>query len=176
MALAADSIDHGLVRDKPFPVVPDNFPPLLREKRAAFVTLQKDGELRGCIGSVEAVHPLAQDVAINAFKSAFHDPRFSRLKPEETETLHISISILTTPTRLLVSSEADLIEQLRPGVDGLILKERNRRATFLPSVWETIPDPGEYVLHLKQKGGWAKGHWSGKMACYRYGTVLVEDA
>jgi hypothetical protein len=174
LSTAADSIDYGLSRGEPFPVVPENFPAPLQEQRAAFVTLRKQGELRGCIGSVEAVHPLIKDVAINSYKSAFGDPRFSKLKAEETESLHISISILTTPVHLLVSSEAELIAELRPGTDGLILEEGDRRATFLPSVWESIPIPEQFIFHLRQKGGWPDGYWSGEMACYTYAAVLVE--
>jgi len=174
LATAADSVDFGLRRGEPFPVVPENFPPALQKIRASFVTLKKHGDLRGCIGSVKAVDPLVKDVAINAFKSAFSDPRFSKLKADETESLQISISILRTPVHLLASSEADLVAELRPGIDGLILEEGNRHATFLPAVWESVPDPNLFILLLKQKGGWADRYWSKDMTCYTYTTVLVE--
>jgi AmmeMemoRadiSam system protein A len=170
---AADSINYGVHRSEPFPVVTARFPEPLQMVRGSFVTLKKEGELRGCIGTIEALQPLIVDVAENAYRAAFRDPRFPQVQLDEVECLRISISILTAPACFPVDSEADLLRQLRPGVDGLILEEGSKRATFLPTVWESLPSPRDFVLHLKRKAGWADNHWSPQMACYRYTTETV---
>lgn len=166
--LAADSIEYGLHRDEPFPVKLDAFPPPLTVKRATFVTLTREGELRGCIGTLYAARPLVQDVARHAFEAAFRDPRFPPVSWTELDAMEISISVLTPTEPMRAASEADLLVQLRPGVDGLVLEEGFRHATFLPAVWETLPTPREFVEALKQKAGWPRGYWSDRMTAYRY--------
>src|SRR5947209_6836908 len=129
--------------------------PWLKEWRASFVTLQLGEELRGCVGTLEAQRPLADDVAENARAAAFQDTRFKPLAREEFSRTDIEVSLLSAPKRLLFEDHADLIAQLRPGVDGIILEQGDgeKRATFLPQVWEGLPDPEQFIAHLKQKAG-----------------------
>lgn len=136
---------------------------------ATFVTLNDDRGLRGCIGRLEAERPLVEDVADNAYAAAFRDPRFPALTEGELAGLDIHISVLGTPERLDVASESELLEKLRPGEDGLILAEAGRRATFLPSVWKSLPEPGAFLRHLRQKAGFAPDYWSPALQIYRYG-------
>jgi AmmeMemoRadiSam system protein A len=153
LEIARNSIRHGLKTGQPLPIrVPDQ-PAALQQRRATFVTLTRAGLLRGCIGSLEAQRPLALDVAENAFASAFRDPRFAPLAAAEEPEIHIDISALTAPAPFPFASEADLLARLRPGRHGLILSHNGHRATFLPSVWEQLPDPRTFVQHLRRKAG-----------------------
>jgi AmmeMemoRadiSam system protein A len=147
----------------------------LAELRATFVTLKKNGALRGCIGSLEARFPLATDVARNAYWAAFRDPRFRAVEESELDELQIEISLLTAPEPVFHGSEADLIRQLRPGVDGPILQEGSRRGTFLPSVWASLPVPEEFIRQLKIKAGFPPDHWSEAMEVFRYRTERLTD-
>ncbi len=142
--------------------------PEIREERATFVTLTIGGNLRGCIGMLEACRPLAEDVAENARAAAFGDPRFEPLSREEFDQLEIHISVLSPPEELEFRSEADLLEQIRPGVDGLILQEGGRRGTFLPSVWEELPGSELFLMHLKMKAGLPNTYWSDTLRVFRY--------
>lgn len=173
LALAKASIAHGLETDRPLPVKLSDYPPELAERRATFVTLEIQGQLRGCIGMLEAVRPLAQDIAENAFAAAFRDPRFPKLVPEELPQLDIHVSILSPAEPMHFTSEADLLRQLRPGRDGLILLEGRWRGTFLPSVWETLPHPKEFLRHLKQKAGLPPDYWSDSVQVSRYTTEYI---
>ncbi len=125
----------------------------LRRPGASFVTLTIGGELRGCIGSIEARRPLVLDVRENAVAAAFHDPRFPPMSPQELDRTHIEISVLTPPQPLQYDDPVDLLIRLRPGVDGVIIERGWHRATFLPQVWEKLPDPREFLAHLCLKAG-----------------------
>jgi len=171
--LARESIRHGLRHGRPLPVDLERLAAPLTVRRACFVTLELQGRLRGCIGSLEAVRPLAQDVAANAYAAAFRDPRFPPLSEAEFAGLDLHLSLLTPPQPFPCASEADLLQRLRPGRDGLILQEGSRRATFLPSVWEQLPDRQSFLLHLKRKGGWPDGYWSEQLQVFRYGTETI---
>lgn len=138
------------------------------EERATFVTLTLDGNLRGCIGRLEACRPLVEDVVENARAAAFGDPRFAPLSKDEFETLEIHISVLSPSEEMVFVSEADLLEQIRPGVDGLILQEGGQRGTFLPSVWEELPDKELFLMHLKMKAGFSNTYWSDALRVSRY--------
>ena len=142
--------------------------PELKEERATFVTLTIGGALRGCIGMLEACRPLVEDVAENARAAAFSDPRFAPLSKDEFEKTEIHISVLSPPEEMVFSSEADLIAQIRPGVDGLILQEGGRRGTFLPSVWEELPEVELFLMHLKMKAGLPNTYWSDTLRVSRY--------
>ncbi|HHH35913.1 MAG TPA: AmmeMemoRadiSam system protein A [Gammaproteobacteria bacterium] len=168
--IARRSIVHGLEHGRPLEVDPAIYEPRLRAPGASFVTLQLDGRLRGCIGSLEAHRPLVRDVAANAFAAAFQDPRFPPLVHEELAALHIHISVLGAPSPLDFTSEADLLRQLRPGVDGLILEAEGHRGTFLPSVWESLPEPREFLRQLKLKAGLPPDYWSDRVRVLRYTT------
>lgn len=142
--------------------------PELSHPGATFVTLTQNGQLRGCIGSLEAHRPLAKDVAENAIAAAFHDPRFPPLKGEELERTRVEVSLLEPSEAIDFVDEADAIAQLRPGVDGVILTHGHRRATFLPQVWEALPDPRKFLAQLKLKAGLSADFWDEKISLARY--------
>lgn len=171
--VARQAIENGLAPGNPPVLEAKDFPAELRERRASFVTLEIDQELRGCIGSLEARRPLVADIAENAYAAAFKDPRFPPLQAEEYPKLAIHLSILTPAQPMVFSSEQDLLEQLRPGIDGLILQEGWHRATFLPSVWESLPSPKQFLRHLKQKAGLAQDYWSETIQASRYQTEVI---
>ncbi len=175
LRLARDSIRHGLETGRPLMVDPADFPHTLQQQRAAFVTLNRNGALRGCIGHLEAIQPLVSDVAENAFAAAFRDPRFPPLSPAEFDDIEIHISVLTPATPMQFTSERDLIAQLRPGRDGLILEEGPYRGTFLPSVWESLPTPEAFLRHLKQKAGLPPDYWSDHIRVSRYETESFSE-
>ncbi|RKZ93682.1 MAG: AMMECR1 domain-containing protein [Gammaproteobacteria bacterium] len=168
--LAKKSIVYGLKYGLPLHVDVTTFSDELIVQRATFVTLEKQGKLRGCIGMLEACRPLAEDIAANSYAAAFSDPRFPPLIEDEINDLSIHISILNPAEIIPCSSEADLIEQLRPDIDGLILDDGVHRATFLPSVWESLPNPVDFIKHLKNKAGLPLDEWSTKIKSYRYTT------
>lgn len=166
--IAYDSIKSGLSRSKAMAVDLTKLDTALNTKRATFVTLHKHGQLRGCIGMLEPIRPLAEDVAHNAFAAAFSDHRFAPLEENELEQLDIHISILGTPERIFFDSEDDLLTQIRPDIDGLIMEEGQRRGTFLPSVWESVQDKKEFLNHLKMKSGLPGNYWSDSIVIHRY--------
>jgi uncharacterized protein len=168
--IAAASIDFGLQRGRALQVVAAEYPPALQAPRATFVTLHKDGDLRGCIGSLEAQRALIVDVAMNAFAAAFRDPRFAPVRTDELAALNVHISVLSPAQPMRFHDEADLLRQLRPGLDGLILEEERHRGTFLPSVWDSLPQPEEFLAHLKLKAGLAADYWSRDIRVARYTT------
>jgi len=172
--LAKDSIQQGLQTGRPLKINLDDYPAELTVPRATFVTLQINHQLRGCIGMLEAVRPLAEDIAENAFSAAFKDPRFPPLTAAELDNLDIHLSILTPAEPVSFSSEQDLLSQLQPGIDGLILEEGRRRGTFLPSVWESLPEPGQFLRHLKQKAGLPPEYWSKNIRIYRYQAEIID--
>lgn len=179
LQLALASIRHGLAHGSALTPRLEDYPAELRDKAATFVTLHLQEELRGCIGNLEPRAPLVASIAENAWSAAFRDPRFSPLQAQELEGLDIHISILSPAKPMEICSEAELLEQLRPGIDGLILEETGRRATFLPSVWEELPRPRDFVRALKRKAGIPAEHWSDQMRASRYQShafgALVKD-
>ena len=140
----------------------------LREPGASFVTLKLDGELRGCIGSVEPHRPLALDVAHNARAAAFHDPRFPAVSAAEIPQLAIEISVLSAREPFEAASESEALAKLRPQVDGLYLEFGAMRATFLPQVWESLPDPADFLGELRRKAGLPAGFWHPGIKLSRY--------
>lgn len=135
---------------------------------ATFVTLTKDGELRGCIGRLQASRPLAEDVAANAIAAAFDDPRFPPLLRDEFDAVRFEVSLLTPAEDFPVRDEADACARLRPGVDGVILSHGCRHATFLPQVWESLPKPERFLAELKKKAGLAPDFWAPDLLLLRY--------
>ncbi len=144
--------------------------PLLRAQRNTFVTLEIDGRLRGCIGSLRPHRSLAEDVCVNARKAAYADPRFRPLEPDEIDRLQVSVSVLSHPRAIPADSEAQLIEQLRPDTDGLILADGDRSALFLPSVWRSLPDPRRFVRELRRKARLPEEGWTPTMRAMRFGA------
>ncbi len=169
VAIARDSILHGIETGEPLDASNlEEFPKGVRRLGASFVTLNLDGSLRGCIGSIEAHRPLAQDVAHNAFAAAFRDPRFPPLSAAELPRIELHISLLAPPMPLPATSEQDLLTKLRPRIDGLILEDPPYRSVFLPQVWDALPEPAEFVAHLKRKAGLPASHWSPGLRFYRF--------
>jgi len=149
--------------------------PALDQPGATFVTLMQDGELRGCVGSLEARRALSDDVRANALAAAFRDPRFPPLVAHEFALTTVEVSLLSSPQPLAVADEADLVRQLRPGVDGIVLQYEHRRATFLPQVWETLPEPREFVAALKRKAGLQENFWAPGMNVARYTVIKWKE-
>ena len=139
--------------------LPEDLPPALLEIGASFVTLTVRGQLRGCIGTLEAYQPLARDVRQRAAQAATQDYRFPKVRPSEVDSIHIEISRLTKPVPLPYSEPADLPRLLRPKVDGVVLSDGMHEATFLPQVWEQLPDPADFLSHLCQKMGAQPDLW-----------------
>ncbi len=166
--LAYASIKHGLDTGKALEINSKDYPGELQTIRATFVTLHRSRELRGCIGILKPVRPLAEDVAYNAWAAAFTDIRFLPLNAGELDDLDIHISILGTPEEMDFTSEDDLVKQIIPGTDGLILEEGINRGTFLPSVWEALSDSHAFLNHLKQKAGLPADYWSDTIKVQRY--------
>lgn len=142
--------------------------PALAAPGASFVSLTQNGQLRGCIGSLEAHRPLCDDVTANAVAAALRDPRFAPLRAEELARTHIEVSVLSPATPLVFDSEADALAQLRPGVDGVIFEHGPHRSTFLPQVWEQLPTPVEFMARLKQKAGLSAQFWAPDVCLQRY--------
>jgi len=153
-------------REVPALLFPDR--PRLGEPGATFVTLTKNDNLRGCIGSLQAHRPLFEDVQKNAVSAAFNDPRFPPLTQNELEQINIEVSLLSASEPLQFSSETELLQQLRPNVDGVIFRYRNCASTFLPQVWEQLPTAELFIQHLKQKAGLAANFWAPEVEVDRY--------
>jgi hypothetical protein len=170
LQLARDAIEHGLHHRGYLPLDLADFHPDLHQVRSAFVTLRRGGGLRGCIGSVEAHRPLVEEVARNAHGAAFNDPRFPALTREEWPGLDLSIEILSPAESVPFESEEDLLARLEPGSDGLILEAGRLRGTFLPTVWESLPDPRQFWTQLKRKAGLPADYFSPAMVVRRYRT------
>ncbi len=174
LKIARDALSKGLTGEKATPL--EDIPVELMEERATFVTIEIGGHLRGCIGMLEACRPLAEDVEHNACAAAFNDPRFPPVSREEFDSLEIHISVLSPPEELSFSSEADLLGQIRPGIDGLILQEGFRRGTFLPSVWEELSEKETFLAHLKMKAGLPDTYWSESLRVFRYTAEYFGDS
>ncbi len=140
----------------------------LSEPGASFVTLTLQGELRGCIGTLEAHRPLGVDVRENAVAAAFHDPRFMPLSVAEFDAIRVEVSLLSPSEPLIVTSEQDALASLRPGVDGVVFEYGHYRSTFLPQVWEQLPSPAEFLAHLKRKAGLSMDFWADQVRLSRY--------
>ncbi|MBT9507290.1 AmmeMemoRadiSam system protein A [Rhodoferax sp.] len=140
----------------------------LHEHGACFVTLTQAGELRGCIGSLEARRPLIADVKANAVAAAFHDPRFAPVCSHELDHIKVEVSLLSPMQALSFSGEADALAQLRPGIDGVVFEFERHRSTFLPQVWDQLPNARDFLEHLKRKAGLPSSFWSTEVRLHRY--------
>ncbi len=177
LRLARRSIIHFLKNRQILEIPPDEIPDeKLIMDRACFITLHLSGNLRGCIGSLEARRPLFRDVIENAVASAFHDPRFPPLSQGELSSVKISISVLTKPEPFNVQGPDDLLKNLTPGKDGLILQNGIHQATFLPSVWEQLPDKEGFLSHLSLKAGMGPDGWQDPQTNFqRYYTIEFSE-
>ena len=147
----------------------------LARQAATFVTLRLEGELRGCIGSIDARRPLGEDVAANARAAAFSDPRFEPLAVDEFAIVHVEVSVLSPRSPLAAASEAEAIRALRPGVDGIYLEYGDCRATFLPQVWESLPDPEQFLVALRRKASLPASFWDPAIRLTRYTVEKFGD-
>jgi AmmeMemoRadiSam system protein A len=160
LELARSAIEKELTGATALAVSVEDAPPALHEEGASFVTLHKrSGALRGCIGSLVARRSLIEDVQANAKAAAFQDPRFPPLQEEELDNIVIEVSILSAPEPLAYDGPEDLIAELRPNVDGVVLERGWNRATFLPQVWEQLPEPEKFLAHLCHKAGLPPDAW-----------------
>lgn len=142
--------------------------PWLQQQAACFVTLNQYGQLRGCIGTLEAHRSLLEDVKNNARSAAFHDLRFSPLTAEELKYTEIEVSLLSAMQALSFSNEQEALKQLKPGIDGLVFEFGRYRSTFLPQVWQQLPDTKDFIAQLKQKAGLNPDFWSDEVKLSRY--------
>ena len=170
LSVAEQSVQHGLDYGVPTAMVDTSlYSPLLRKKNgASFITVTHIDKLHGCIGSLVPYRPLVIDVSDNAYAAAFTDPQFPPLRTSEWSKLAISVSVLSRAKPFEVRDEADLLVRLNPGVDGLILHHQDNRVTFLPQVWEHLPNPADFLSHLKRKAGLAEDYWSDELRFFRY--------
>lgn len=175
LRLARESITYGMMHGTALPVAAQDYSEVLQKHAASFVTLHYNRQLRGCIGSLSAHQALVSDVVQNAFNAAFRDPRFTPLQRDELANVHIHIEVLNPAEPLSFNSEQELIDMLRPGIDGLILREGRQTGTFLPSVWSSLPEPGVFLQQLKRKAGLQPGYWSDRIAVERYTTTAFEE-
>jgi len=160
LSLARRALEQ-VVSEGTLPDVPADFPAKLRQPRGCFVTLEKNHELRGCIGHIFPKEALAQAVVDNARNAALRDTRFAAVTPAELGAIEIEISVLTTPVPLAHDGPAELLARLRPNVDGVVLEIGGHRSTFLPQVWEKLPDKVAFLDHLSAKGGSEPSAWRG---------------
>jgi AmmeMemoRadiSam system protein A len=155
----------------PFPAA--HYPPDITVWRSSFVTLMIANRLRGCCGRLEAERPLIEDVWHNAYAAGFTDPRFHPLAPEELGDVEIEISVLTPLEPLDVHCTADLLAALTPGQHGLVLASGGERVTFIPHVWESLPDAASFVRELRRKAGWPDEGWERDLAAWRYEAETI---
>jgi len=145
--------------------------PWLREIGATFITLRERGELRGCVGSVRAYRPLLDDVRSNALAAAFSDSRFPPVQAREYSGISMEVSLLSPCEACEFGCEEEALAQLRPGIDGIIFEVGERRSTFLPQVWEQLPDPRDFLNHLKHKAGLPPSFWDPGVKLWRYSVT-----
>jgi len=171
LARARAAIEHELGLG---PMPADD--PALADRGACFVTLTRHGQLRGCIGSLKPHRSLADDVVANATAAAFRDPRFAPVSADEWPGVAVEVSLLGPAEFMDVASEAEVLERLRPGVDGVIFFNGCQQATFLPQVWEQLPDPRQFMAALKQKAGVAPDFWGSSVMIATYPVQKWHEA
>lgn len=172
LPLARATIAAALGRAPTDPVTPD----WLQEPGACFVTLTQGGQLRGCIGSLWAHRSLLADVRANAVAAALHDPRFAPLRAAELDATEIEVSVLSAPQPMVFAGEADALAQLHPGTDGVVFSCGPHRSTFLPQVWEQLPERVQFMAQLKRKAGLDAHFWSGDVRLERYTVQQWSDS
>lgn len=176
LSLARQSIAHHINNSGELePSEPQN--KALHAPAATFVSLHSDGELRGCIGTLAAAHPLYASVCQNARAAAFGDPRFEPLSEKELEEICIEISVLTEPKEMRFSSPAELLQKLVPGEHGIIIQLGSRSATFLPQVWHELPEKERFLSHLCMKAGLGSDAWqNSKLRVWTYGADVFSES
>ncbi len=177
LRLAREALEAAVRGDDPPPVDRSALPAALTWRASCFVTLTIGGRLRGCIGGLAAERPLYEDVQLRAAQSGLRDYRFSPVRPDELAGIEIEVSVLTTPLPLAYTSPDDLAAQLRPGVDGVVLQQGGRKATFLPQVWEHAPEPERFLGMLCEKLGLPADAWRKlPLEALTYQVILMTEA
>lgn len=175
ISLARKTIESKLF-NRDLPEDKNNLTEKYLEKRGTFVTLTMNNNLRGCIGHIIPQESLIEGIRINALNAAFEDPRFPPLSKNEWSNVKVEISILTEPEFLEYSDANDLLGKLRPGIDGVILKKGYAQSTFLPQVWEQLPDKRDFLTHLCMKAGMSGSEWKkGDLTVYTYQVQAFEE-
>jgi len=175
LEIARQSIESGLSGGELLRLDSQQLDGTLLAQLGVFVTLTRLEELRGCMGALESSNPLAHTVVSCAFNAAFRDPRFPRLSTSEMADTRIEISVLSQMEPLAVTDRTNLLDQLRPHVDGLLLEDGRYRSTFLPGVWEKISDPDEFLQQLLLKAGLSSDYWSETIRFQRYYTISFSE-
>ncbi len=163
LKIARQAIARAANGDPVPPLDLGSLPESLCVEGVVFVTLTQNHALRGCVGALEAYQPLAEDVQEHAVAAAMSDFRFYPVQPDEVDSLHIEISRLSTPKPMEYTSPEELALKIKPGIDGVLIRDGLRRATFLPQVWESLPDPCEFLNHLCMKMGASANLWQQQM-------------
>lgn len=171
--VAKQSILQGLKSHQPLSIDVKQLPFPAELCRDSFVTLEKQGQLRGCIGSIQAHRQIALDVCENAFKAAFHDPRFPPVTESEVNDIALSISLLSPFVPIQFSSEADLLQKIRPGIEGIVIQDQQKSALFLPHVWSQLPDREQFLQALKKKAGFATTYWSNTITVHGFTADVI---
>ena len=174
LRLAYETIEYGLKHGTQLKIDARQYSSKLQKFNASFTTLKVNGKLRGCIGTTEANLPLVCAVSHSAYASAFNDFRFPPILASELDQLKISISILSQTEALSFASEKDLIENIQPGTDGLILSYNNHKGTLLPVVWQAIPNKYQFISALKEKAGLPQDFWASDLQISRFTTHIIE--
>lgn len=175
LRVAAQSVVSGFERGRALRVRESRYPEELRQKGASFVNIYYNGALRGSAGSTEPTRSILEDIAENAYAAAFSDFRFLPLSEDEIKDAEISISLLTRPVPVRFKNEEDLLSKMRPGVDGLVFRERSNKSLFLPQVWESFSSPKEFLSYLKQKAGLPMDYWSPTVKVYRFEIIDINS-
>ena len=175
LKIAHQAIEYGLKNGESLKVNETEYSAVLQQPHGAFTTLKYHGVLRGCKGALEVTLPLVKTVAHSAYSSAFDDTRFPPLQLCEFAQLKISLSVLSPKEKLSFTSEEELIEQIQPGIDELVLEYKGQNGTLLPSVWKSIPDARKFLFLVKQKAGLDRDFWAESIQAYRYTTHTIQD-
>jgi AmmeMemoRadiSam system protein A len=175
LQIARSAISNKLGQAVALPEPSSQAAAVLQAAGASFVTLNQQGQLRGCIGSLQAHRPLMVDIQANAIAAALHDPRFAPLRLVELEITTVEVSVLSAMQPMPFSSEADALAQLRPGVDGVVFEFGHYRSTFLPQVWEQLPNARQFMAHLKHKAGLTPDFWAAEVRLQRYTVAKFKE-
>ena len=176
LRLARQTIADALQHKPSAVIIPTDYASELQLILSSFVTLHSNGQLRGCIGSLEGREPLVMDVANHAYAAAFQDPRFPSLQADELNQINIEISVLSPQTPIHCRNEQELLAALQIGIDGLTLEDGPHCSTFLPTVWQQLRDKQTFVRQLKQKAGLPTDYWSPTLTAKRYSTLSFAEA
>ena len=174
LKIARIALEEAVLHHNRFKPSRADYPDVLFDKGAAFVTLYKNGELRGCIGSLLPNMAVAGDVAANAYAAALEDSRFPPVNADELPQIEVSVSLVSDYERIDFASEEDLLKRLQPGTDGLIIRDGNRQGVFLPVVWQQLPDRRDFLNNLKIKAGMSPSYWSNNIKAYRFRVVEIK--